>query len=38
MLPGPISLGNPLDIRFNKDIESNKEDYVMNIEWDYGYY
>ena len=32
MLPGPISQENPSDIEFNKDIKSNKGDYVMNIE------
>jgi len=33
-----ISWENLLDIKFNEDIESNKGDYVMNIEWDYNYY
>jgi len=32
MSSGPTSLENPLDIRFNENIKSNKEDYVMNIE------
>jgi len=32
MLPSPISWENPSDIEFNKDIESIKGDYVMNIE------
>jgi len=34
----PTSWENPLDIEFDEDIESNKGDYVMNIEWDYNYY
>ena len=38
MLPGQTSWENLLDIKFNEDIESNKGDYVMNIEWDYSYY
>jgi len=32
MSPGLTSLKNPLDIEFNKDIKSNKRDYVINIE------
>jgi len=32
MLPGQTFWENPLDIKFDKDIESNKGDYVMNIE------
>ena len=38
MLPGQTSWENLLDIKFDEDIESNKGDYVMNIEWDYSYY
>jgi len=38
MSPGLTSWENPLDIEFDEDIESNKGDYVMNIEWDYNYY
>ena len=38
MLPGQTSWENLLDIKFNEDIELNKGDYVMNIEWDYSYY
>jgi len=38
ILPGLISWENPLDIEFDEDIESNKGDYVINIEWDYSYY
>jgi len=38
MSPGQTSWENPSDIRFDEDIESNKGDYVMNIEWDYSYY
>jgi len=38
ILPGQTSWKNPLDIKFDEDIESNKGDYVMNIEWDYSYY
>jgi len=38
MSPGQTSWENPSDIKFNEDIESNKGDYVMNIEWDYSYY
>jgi len=38
MSPGPTSWENPSDIKFDEDIESNKGDYVMNIEWDYSYY
>jgi len=29
---------NLLDIEFNENIEFNKGDYIMNIEWDYNYY
>jgi len=36
--PGPTFWENPSDIKFNEDIESNKGDYVINIEWDYNYY
>ena len=36
--PGLTSWENPLNIKFDEDIESNKGDYVMNIEWDYNYY
>jgi len=36
--PSPTSWENPSDIEFDKDIKSNKGDYVMNIEWDYNYY
>jgi len=38
MSPGQTSWENLLDIKFDKDIKSNKGDYVMNIEWDYSYY
>ena len=38
MWSGPISLENPLGINFNKDIKSKKEDYVMELHWDYDYY
>jgi len=38
MSPGPTFWENPSDIKFDEDIESNKGDYVMNIEWDYNYY
>ena len=38
ILPSLTSWENPLDIEFNEDIESNKGDYVMNIEWNYSYY
>ena len=38
MSPGWTSWENLLDIKFDEDIESNKENYVMNIEWDYSYY
>ena len=38
ILPGQTSWKNPLDIKFDEDIESNKGDYVMNIEWNYSYY
>jgi len=38
MLPGLTFWENPLDIKFDEDIESNKGDYVMNIEWNYNYY
>ena len=38
MSPGQTSWENPSDIKFDEDIESNKGDYVMNIEWDYSYY
>ena len=36
--PGPISLENPSGINFNKDIKLKKEDYVMELYWDYNYY
>ena len=32
MSPGQTSWENPLNIKFDEDIESNKGDYVMNIE------
>jgi len=38
MSPGQTFWENPLDIKFDENIESNKGDYVMNIEWDYSYY
>ena len=38
MWSGPISLENLLGINFNKDIKSKKEDYVMELHWDYDYY
>jgi len=38
ILPSLTSWENLSDIEFNEDIESNKEDYVMNIKWDYHYY
>ena len=38
MSPGQTSWENPLNIKFDEDIESNKGDYVMNIEQDYSYY
>ena len=38
MSPGLTFWENPLDIKFDEDIESNKGNYVMNIEWDYNYY
>ena len=38
MSSGQTSWENPSDIKFDEDIESNKEDYVMNIKWDYSYY
>ena len=38
MSPGQTSWENASDIKFDEDIESNKGDYVMNIEWDYSYY
>ena len=38
MSPGQTSWENPSDIKFDKDIESNKGDYVMNVKWDYSYY
>jgi len=38
MSPGPTSWENPSDIEIDEVIESNKGDYVMNIEWDYSYY
>jgi len=38
MSPGPTSWENSSDIEFDEDIESNKGDYAMNIEWDYNYY
>jgi len=38
MSPSLTFWENPSDIKFNEDIESNKGDYVMNIEWDYNYY
>jgi len=36
--PGLTFWENLSDIKFDEDIESNKGDYVMNIEWDYNYY
>ena len=38
MSPGLTFWENPLDIKFDEDIESNKGNYVMNIEWGYNYY
>ena len=38
ILPSLTFWENPSDIKFDEDIESNKGDYVMNIEWDYNYY
>jgi len=38
MSPGQTYWENLSDIKFDEDIESNKRDYVMNIEWDYSYY
>ena len=38
MSPGLTSWENPLDIKFDEDIKSNKGNYVMNIKWDYNYY
>jgi len=32
MLDQTTSLKNLLDIKFDKNIKSNKEDYILNIE------